>query len=164
MNPGKIVYAQHNSMYIIKMIGTIKYTLSSDFDVFIEKIFHSKNFSSIVIDMSETEYIDSTNLGLLAKIANYMFEHFHQKVTIISTNDDVCAILHSVGFTKIFSIIEKPLSCAVKMNDLEPTQAGSEYLGKVLLEAHEFLAGIDAHNNEVFKNVIDVLKKNQTGV
>lgn len=162
MNPGKIVYARHNSMYIIKMIGTIKYTLSSDFDVFIEKIFLTKDFASIVIDMTETDYIDSTNLGLLAKIANYMFEHFQQKVTIISTNDDVCAILHSVGFTKIFTIIEKPLECAAKMTDLEPSNEGSEYLGKVLLEAHEFLAGIDTHNSEVFKNVIDVLKKNRS--
>jgi len=164
MNPGKILYTQHNSLYIIKMIGMIKYTLSSDFDVFIERIFMKDDFENIIIDMTETEYIDSTNLGLLAKIANYIYEHHQNKVTIISTNDDVTAILHSVGFTKIFTIIEQPLDGSVPMNELEQSQAGSEKLGKVLLEAHEFLANVDNQNSETFKNVIDVLKKQQSGI
>ena len=68
MSTGRIQFAEMDGTFVLKFIGEIRLTLCSALDATIEKIFSSLNFSSIVIDLTESRSIDSTTLGLLAKL------------------------------------------------------------------------------------------------
>ena len=69
MSTGRIQFAEMDGTFVLKFIGEIRLTLCSALDTTIEKIFSSRNFSSIVIDLTESRSIDSTTLGLLAKLS-----------------------------------------------------------------------------------------------
>ena len=69
MSTGRIQFAEMDGTFVLKFIGEIRLTLCSALDATIEKIFSSLNFSSIVIDLTESRSIDSTTLGLLAKLS-----------------------------------------------------------------------------------------------
>lgn len=69
MSTGRIQFAEQNGTFVLKFVGEVRLTLCSALDATIEKIFTALNFSAIVIDLTETESIDSTTLGLLAKLS-----------------------------------------------------------------------------------------------
>ena len=68
-SPGRIQFAEQDGTFVLKFIGEVRLTLCSALDSTIEKIFSALNFSAIVIDLTETRSIDSTTLGLLAKLS-----------------------------------------------------------------------------------------------
>ena len=69
-SPGRIQFAEQDGTFVLKFIGEVRLTLCSALDSTIEKIFSALNFSAIVIDLTETRSIDSTTLGLLAKLSS----------------------------------------------------------------------------------------------
>ena len=84
MEDGKILYARQDRCCFFKLIGEIRQTISSGFDVTISKMLSEGLTETFIIDLRETSYIDSTNLGLLAKIARGAFEKKALKPTIVS--------------------------------------------------------------------------------
>jgi len=69
MSSGEIKVAAHDGVYVIKMEGDVRLTLCLSFDDFIEKMFDAPDFCSVVFDLSDAQAIDSTTLGLMAKIS-----------------------------------------------------------------------------------------------
>ena len=65
----KILQAEKQGIYVLKFIGEIRLNLCSTLDNLVESITQDPEFKTVVIDLTETEIIDSTTLGLLAKIA-----------------------------------------------------------------------------------------------
>jgi anti-anti-sigma factor len=116
MDAGNVLYANHDGLVVFKFVGEIRYTMgdsyrvSASLDAFLDDLFESKDFENILIDLTETDSIDSTNLGLLAKIAQFTERHYGRKPTIISTNEDINAILDSVGFDQVFTTPRSPAS------------------------------------------------------
>ena len=64
----KILQAEKQGIYVLKFIGEIRLNLCSTLDNLVESITSDPAFKTVVIDLTETEVIDSTTLGLLAKI------------------------------------------------------------------------------------------------
>ncbi len=60
MSTGKIQFAEQNGSFVLKFVGEVRLTLCSALDSTIEKIFAALNFSAIIIDLTETQSIDST--------------------------------------------------------------------------------------------------------
>ena len=69
MSTGRIQFAEQDGTFVLKFIGEVRLTLCTALDTTIEKIFTALNFSAIIIDLTETRSIDSTTLGLLAKLS-----------------------------------------------------------------------------------------------
>jgi len=69
MSTGRIQFAEQDGTFVLKFVGEVRLTLCSALDATIEKIFTALNFSAIVIDLTDTRSIDSTTLGLLAKLS-----------------------------------------------------------------------------------------------
>ena len=69
MSTGRIQFAEQDGTFVLKFVGEVRLTLCSALDATIEKIFTAMNFNAIVIDLTETRSIDSTTLGLLAKLS-----------------------------------------------------------------------------------------------
>ena len=65
----KILQAEKQGIYVLKFIGEIRLNLCSTLDNLVESITQDPQFKTVVVDLTETEIIDSTTLGLLAKIA-----------------------------------------------------------------------------------------------
>lgn len=160
MADGALYYAKQDHAYILRFVGEIRYTMGCAIDDFLTQLFKQQDFDNILIDLRETKAIDSTSLGLLAKIANFMRQQFAKRITIVSTNPDVNQTLDSVGFYQVFSVCEDPQAacgCAEQALDM-PAEPNRKQLGETLYEAHRLLAELNDKNRETFRNVLDVLK------
>ena len=159
MSTGKIQFAEQSGTFILKFVGEVRLTLCSALDATIEKIFTSLNFSAIVIDLTETRSIDSTTLGLLAKLSILSRQKIGLLPTVVTTHDDIPRLLQSMGFDQVFNIVESPLPCSECLADL-PSQDQSEDVVKAkVLEAHQILMSLNESNREAFHDLVSALER-----
>ena len=159
MSSGKIQFAEMEGTFVLKFIGDVRLTLCSALDSTIEKIFTALNFNAIVIDLTETQSIDSTTLGLLAKLSILSRQKVGLLPTLVTTHEDITRLLQSMGFDQVFNIVDSPQSCPDCLADL-PSQDQSEELVKAkVLEAHRILMSLNESNREVFHDLVSALER-----
>lgn len=157
-NSGKALYAVHQGTYVVKLIGEIRVPICTTLDSFIDTMFSDRQLHSVLIDLSETVIIDSTALGLLAKIAIHSRKRLNLKPLIISTEPDVTRILDTMGFEKVFNIVhEKPVK-SPQMAEMPDVCCDESSACEKVLEAHRVLMELNQKNRETFKNVVAALE------
>lgn len=145
MSTGKIQFAEQNGSFVLKFVGEVRLTLCSALDSTIEKIFAALNFSAIIIDLTETQSIDSTTLGLLP--------------TLVTTNPDITRLLQSMGFDQVFNIVDRPIPCPECLSDLPPQDQSEDVVRDKVLEAHRILMGLNESNREAFHDLVSALER-----
>ncbi|MCP5419311.1 MAG: STAS domain-containing protein [Gammaproteobacteria bacterium] len=158
MTTGEAYYAKQSNSYLIKLVGDVRYTLSCALDDFLNQLFARNDYDDILIDLSEADSIDSTSLGLLAKIANFMRERFGKKATLISANPDINQMLDSVGFSDIFLMRQDLPADSTAGLKLAITEPSKEELTKTLYEAHHTLVELNDNNRRTFHDLVETLR------
>lgn len=158
MRPGQILVADHAGVYIIKMTGDVRLTLCISFDQFIDAMLAAPNFSSVLFDLSEAEAVDSTTLGLMAKISLLAQEKRNIVPVILATNASIKRILDTMGFADIFKIVNKLEVDIEPEKPLSPVECGEQEVKEKVLEAHKILMGLNEQNRETFKNLVNMLE------
>jgi anti-anti-sigma factor len=159
----KILQAEKQGIYLLKFIGEIRLNLCSTLDNLVESITQDPEFKTVVIDLTETEIIDSTTLGLLAKIAMAAQKQSHFLPTLISTNPDITRIIVSMGFDKIFIIVREPASRIEELEEIPVLKASEQQVRDKVLDAHRVLMGLNSRNREEFRNLVRALECEEPG-
>ncbi len=160
MNAGVIKVADRDGVFVIKMQGDVRLTLSLTFDKFINEMFQSEGFCSVLFDLTEADAIDSTTLGLMAKISLQGRALKHMDPIVISSNPSITRLLDSMGFTEILQIVE---SADIGHEEFKPLHADEFELDEnevkeKVLEAHRALIDLSASNHETFQELIQSLE------
>lgn len=159
MQEGKILVAENQGVYVLKFMGDVRLTLCSTIDALLKRIFGGTALTSVVIDLTETEGIDSTALGLLAKIAVNANAAMSHKPTIITTRDDINRILDSMGFEHYFRMSHQPLALDYTLEEAPLLDDGcAESIRQKVIDAHRTLMGLNPRNQEEFGPVVFALE------
>lgn len=155
MSDGRIRYAEHDGRYTIQMLGQVRYTMSQGLDRLIERIATDPDVRSIAVDLTEADYLDSTNLGLLARIATLSMERFKHPAPLFSCKKEINEVLNCMGFDQVFHITGKHEVFGETPYDIteEATSASA-----LLLKAHRNLCHMNAHNAAVFHDIVELLE------
>lgn len=159
MEEGKMLFRVIDHICVLKLTGSIVYTMSSSFDWFLKKIIKDKSVTSFIVDLTSTTYIDSTNLGLLARLYEFRLTKRVNNVTMVSCNRTVNEILRSVGFFKIFTIVESMENFDIDLQEMAQDTSSRNNLKETMLSAHRSLGKLNMGNKEQFKDVIKFLEK-----
>jgi len=161
MDNGTVLYASHNDVLVLRFIGDIRYTLSPSIDRFLERIFAGPKPAGFVIDLTETDSIDSTNLGLLARLALRMQALDSRRVTIVSNRADINSLLTSMALDEVFDIVEDTGPEIKAVREVPRETADKETLARTLIDAHRALMDLNEHNREMFQDVVAALEKSE---
>ena len=93
------------------------------------------DFQSVVIDLVEAEGIDSTTLGLLAKVSIRAQERYGYRPVIISTNENITRLITSMGFDMVFDIRTEAISDDESLQALADTASSEEGVRERVLAA-----------------------------
>jgi len=156
--PGRILVGHHDGVYVILFEGDVRLTLCTAVDEYMDKMFRDPGFRSVVVDLSRTESIDSTSLGLLAKLSIQSQKRFNFRPTLVSTRRDVTRILFSMGFDDVFNIVEEPLEHTEQLGELPPVEADQEHVRQRVLDAHRVLMSMNDTNRETFHDLVATLE------
>lgn len=160
MSNSRIYYATSGGIHGLKYVGDIRYTIGVSLDKFISKLFEGPKPKGFMVDLTETVMIDSTNLGLLARIANLMKVCGAPKVTLVSTNEDLNDLLFSIGFDEVFDIVDEAGHAMSGGQELGLQDNTGPDMARTVLEAHRTLMAIREDNRAQFQDVVELLEQN----
>lgn len=163
MQSGEYLYSLRDGCCVLKLVGSLTYSASGDLDNFIEKLFEPSPAPDVIVDLSETKSIDSTNLGLLAKIARASLDQKQRKTILISPKPDINRVLKSVGFDGVFDIVRSSETPGGEMDKIPHRDISDQELANTLLAVHRALMELNETNRAVFKNVVRFLEKEIDG-
>ncbi len=159
MIPGKIQFAESEGTYVLKLIGEVRLTLCSSLEKFLVMMFDEPSFKAVIIDLSESETIDSTSLGVLAKLSIEAKRRFGLTPVLISPQPDITHILMSMGFERIFLIVHERRCTHQGMKELH-CETGSEASTRdQVLEAHRVLMTLNENNQKAFNDLVKQLER-----
>jgi len=158
MITGEVFYAKQHGTYTIKLVGDIRYTLGCALDDFLNQLFAREDYNDICIDLSEATTIDSTNLGLLAKVANFVRDRFDRRAKLVCDNSDITQMLDSVGFSDIFIISQDRPPDAQAIQRLPVEEPSKPELTKTLFETHSTLSALNDENRKTFHEIVETLR------
>lgn len=158
MAEGTVRYALEGDTWFIVLAGDLRYHLGPVLDDLLNQAL-ARPQSRFVIDLSRAEGIDSTCLGILARIANRVPDPTDSKPVrpvIITGGEDIYELLSTVCFDSVFDLVESiDHQISNHLQSAIPIRfSKSEDMLTLMLEAHRRLSVLDAKNHDTFKNVV----------
>lgn len=158
MNSGKVFAAEINNVPILKFVGDVRVLMSSTLDYYFSNLYRHETLDAVLVDLSDVKGIDSTTLGLLAKMSIQVKRRFSIKPTIISTNPNITKLLVSMNFRMISLIVDEPLEDTSQLGELQPVEDSEEGVRQRVIEAHQTLMELSEENRLKFQNLVNALK------
>jgi|TARA_R100000005_G_scaffold94241_1_gene71632 anti-anti-sigma factor len=159
MEEGRILAASQDGAYVVRLTGDVRLTLCTTIDDYLQRMLNSPDFASVWVDLCDAEGIDSTTLGLLAKLALDVRARYGFMPAIYSSNPGITRLIKSMGFQRLFDVHED--ACAnPECIDCIPLVEGSEAAVRdKVIEAHRVLMGLSEENRARFKDLMVVLER-----
>jgi anti-anti-sigma factor len=157
----KLLFANQNGMYVLKFEGDVRVCLGPTISMFLNSIDRDCGIRGIVIDLRQTTGIDSTSLGLLAKISLRCQDQLTVLPTIVSTNPDITRLLFNTGFDKLFVIDDDASRCCDDVAELPAQIVSDIVLRDQVIDAHRTLMNLNDTNLVAFKELVEALQQEQ---
>lgn len=166
MARGHVTHAEHHGVHVLRYFGRVDYMAACGIQKFLDSLVEQEQLSGLVFDLTDAEALDSTNLGLLARVRERVHSRKLAESMIVSRNEDINDVLFSMGFDRIFQIVTEPNQAPVSAaNDGESTAAiegaagSEEELRRTMLEAHRALLELSDRGRAEFQDVVNCLEK-----
>jgi anti-anti-sigma factor len=158
MSEGRILAASHDGAYVLRLVGDVRLTLCTTIDDFIDRMFADPDFASIWVDLCEAEGMDSTTLGLLAKLALKVKKTYGFKPAIYSCEPGINRLLNSMAFSSLFELHEAACNNPEDIAEIPVVVGSEESVKQKVIEAHRVLMGISEENRDRFKDLLSALE------
>lgn len=158
MAEGKILAASKHGAYVIRMTGDVRLTLSTTIDDYFDKMYEDDNFVSVWVDLCDADGIDSTTLGILAKLAIEVKQKFGLTPAIYSCDSGINRLLKSMGFQRLFNLHEELCGISEFISEIPVIPTTEQGVKEKVIEAHRVLMDISEDNKLRFKDLMAVLE------
>ncbi|WP_444998181.1 STAS domain-containing protein [Aliikangiella sp. IMCC44359] len=142
----------------IKFEGTVRYSHCAGLEAHIDQLFDNGLLNEIVIDLEDAEILDSTALGLLAKVAIEMKKRTEKRPVIFMARGELNNIIKRVCFDQVFNLVfdnkRQPLD---ELEELVGQPQDDETVLKRVIEAHRSLAELSKENESLYRDITSAL-------
>lgn len=158
----KFLAGEFEGNIFIKLIGNSTMRNSKTLEEYLNKILTGEK-KDIILDFEECNYMDSTMLGLIAKIALKIKKIWQQEIIAINLDNSILMSIKSTGIDKLLNLIEKNVINKKDSEELEELENkdfdSKEEKTQHILESHKTLVNLNEENKLIFQNVVNLLEK-----
>lgn len=167
MADGRVTYAAEGGWHVLRYFGRVDYTMAPAIERYLENLAHGPSDSArpYLFDLSEARLLDSTNLGLIARVVERSRAQGASRSAVLSQSGDIDDVVRSMGFDAIVDLISaRPTA----LRDVGSAQGETEIVTdetasqgemlRTMLEAHRALAGLDDEETGQWRDVVTMLE------
>ena len=158
MADGNVYYAERDGTVVIRFLGDIRYSIAPALDRFLDAQFARQDLQAIIVDLSDAESIDSTGLGLLARIANFLRQRDGSRPLLFSSQPDINAVLSSICLDTAFIHCDQRPDLAAG-SALPAGKPSERELAQTVLDAHRLLCAMNDTNRAQFQDVVEAFER-----
>ncbi len=154
----KFLVGEYEDKIFVQFVGNATMKNSKTLEELFDNIFNGEK-KEIIIDFRDCNYMDSTMLGFLAKVAIKLKKLWNKQIFEFNATNMVKASLKSTGVYNLMEHLEE-FTGTVQLSELEMKDFSDKgEKAKHILDAHKTLMGLSEENEKVFKNVVELLEK-----
>ena len=161
MSTGHVEYASLNGTHIFKLIGEVRAHSCISLDKLLNKIEQQQNVVGAIVDLTETTFIDSTVLGVLAKLGLKLKQVHHIQAVMRSTNPDITTLANSMGLGQVFTLLNCRNTTACCLESLPETATTQDDMLHTVLDAHRTLISLNDSNRAMFEPLVKQLEREE---
>ena len=161
MSTGHVEYASLDGTHIFKLIGEVRAQSCISLDKLLNRIEQQSNVVGAIVDLTQTTFIDSTVLGILAKLGLKLKQAHNIQAVMLSTNTDITTLANSMGLGQVFVILNycgDPSVCTLELMEEHVTHSN---MLTTVLDAHKTLMKLNENNQNMFEPLVKQLQKEQ---
>lgn len=156
-------FAHSDGMAVLRLEGPVRYTTARALRAFVDEALARDPLERLFVDLRATTYVDSTGLGLIARMGRLALSRSGRRAVIVSPDTDVLTVLRSAALSVLFVMMEEPpleLPTELEEIPLGATEKADRdgNLGRVILDAHRDLAALSSKNRDEYRDVIAALE------
>ncbi|MCB1876391.1 MAG: STAS domain-containing protein [Chromatiales bacterium] len=151
---GKVYHAAKDGVHVLRFQGELRCPVAPAVEDFLDALFQDGRPLGIVVDLTESDYIDSTHLGLLASLSMRMRP---TAVTLVSNRPEINRALKLVNFQRLFTLVPKMVDLPSSDTELPVTEGRPEDVRDTVISAHKTLMSLSSENHEAFRELVDML-------
>jgi len=155
---GTILVSEKEGVYLLKFSGDVRVTLCGSLNRHMDTIFGSQDVKQVVIDMLEAEAVDSTTLGLIAKLALHCRKEYAINIQLFCQNPSILRTLECMGFEEIIDIFQEVPDIDAELEDIETVSSDIDAVRRQVLEAHKILVQLSPDSSKEFTDLIRALE------
>jgi anti-anti-sigma regulatory factor len=158
MADGSVTYAKAGGWHVLRYSGRVDYTMAPAIERFVDGLEHAPQ--PFLFDLCDANILDSTNLGLLARVVERSRQDGAPRCSMIVHSGDVDDVVRSMGFEEIVDIqSDNPLGYEPPAEALVTDERASQgEMLRTMLEAHKALIGLDDDDCAQWREVVSALE------
>ena len=161
MQSGKVEVALEPSGFYLRLQGDVRVPWCVSLETFCETAIQQIGDGQVYVDLTLAENMDSTTLGVLAKVAVMASRDTHHRAMLLCDNEDLLRLVLSMGFAQVFEICSAenhPLG-DVSYRELPLVECSDGDMHDAVIDAHQTLIDMTEDNREAFEGLVDALKQ-----
>lgn len=159
MTEGHVSHAQQQGVHVLRYHGTVNYLLAPSIQRFMDHLIQNGPIWGLVFDLTQANSLDSTNLGLMARVNERLLDHGAANSVIISGKADIDSILYSMGFDQTFDLMpNRSVNAEPEAAPIETSPPSALDLRRTMLAAHQALVRMSEAGRLQFQPVVQCLE------
>jgi len=156
---GRILVGDHDGVYVIRFEGDVRVTLCGSFDHYLDVMLKDPQFVSVLVDLSDAIAIDSTSLGVIARLSIGVQQSKQRLPTLVCSAPDILRILLNMGFDDVFVIVDENFNTDQNLAELPlASDIGEDKMRARVIAAHKVLMGMNEKNERTFRDLVSALE------
>ncbi|KOR31266.1 hypothetical protein TI04_01740 [Achromatium sp. WMS2] len=167
MTESAVRYAREGNTWFIILVGDLRYnTMAPAINYLVDKVLAGPPNANIVVDVTQATNVDSTCVGLLARLASGSYNDGNNDIPrpiMVANDGDTRDLLTAIAFESLYDFIDaadNPIDDKVvsKMESAPNVDLNHKDMRMLILDAHRRLCALDAKTNNIFENVVIALE------
>jgi len=159
MTEGHVTHAEKQGVHVLRYFGTVNFMLAPGLQRFVDHLIQQGHISGLVFDLTAAESLDSTNLGLMARVNEQLRDAGAANSVILSSNEDIDTVLRSMGFDQTFDLMHSECCEDGSCTPIESESPSANELRRTMLEAHHALVRMSEAGRLEFEPVVACLER-----
>ncbi|MBL6695554.1 MAG: STAS domain-containing protein [Luminiphilus sp.] len=152
----RISAAKNQGAHLLRLEGDVRLVMCTALEEYFERVFNDQEFLSVWVDVTGATGLDSTTLGMLAKLAIKTHEKFGFRPTIFSANPGIDRLLQTMGFAQLFDVRNE--ACEGYTHDIPAHPSTESEIKERVIEAHKTLMAMSEANRDAFQDLVRTLE------
>ena len=152
----RISAAKNLGAHLLRLEGDVRLVMCTALEEYFERVFNDQEFLSVWVDVTGATGLDSTTLGMLAKLAIKTHEKFGFRPTIFSANPGIDRLLQTMGFAQLFDVRNE--ACEGYTHDIPAHPSTESEIRERVIEAHKTLMAMSEANRDAFQDLVRTLE------
>lgn len=160
MREGRILAASQEGAYVIRLSGDVRVNLCVTIEEYLQEMYADPAFKTVWLDLCDAEGVDSTTLGLLAKLSLSVQEKFGFKPVLYVSDPGILRLLRSMAMHNLFEIRKEVCGNSDDIQSLPAIQGSPDEVKATVVEAHKVLMDLSDDNRKRFQDLMSTLNRN----